>query len=288
MPLHSLDLNNNSDAAEEHRSIESFAVFLMADCYFKRVFFTLAAALVLIGTILNLFSLYCFLKMNKRHPTNIYLSVLSLGDTINLHANFTLPLLRQSEMIDTAFRSSFGLCRFTGVLTEYFLIFPTWIVVLLTMEPLVVMLCPSKAHASYAQRRTKLSIIILSIIVLALSIYRVEDLGGIDQVSVFTVVACGSEDRSIVFMRHFNLIIWSIVPECLTLIFSLVIVYKIKSAKRHFNQGHSKITQSKYNHVTKTVLLISILFLIFHTPTGLLICRRRRKLNDNVTCSFYS
>ena len=56
----------------------------------------MAASLIVIGTILNLFSLYCFLKMNKRNSQNVYLSVLSLADTINLHMNFTFPLLRQS------------------------------------------------------------------------------------------------------------------------------------------------------------------------------------------------
>src|SRR4051794_31459631 len=74
--------------------------WILIDCYIGRLFFPTAASLVIIGTVLNLFSLYCFLKMNKRNSQNVYLSALSLGDTINLHVNFTIPLLRQIDRID--------------------------------------------------------------------------------------------------------------------------------------------------------------------------------------------
>jgi len=72
-----------------------------------------------IGTILNLFSLDYFLKMSKRNSQNIYLSVLSLSDTIDLHMNFTLPMLRQSTTFDNYFRNSTILCHLTGVLIEF-------------------------------------------------------------------------------------------------------------------------------------------------------------------------
>ena len=266
--LYSICPNGSRGNDENCNDMKISLFFLTADCYIKVAFYPLATIMIVVGTILNLFSLYCFLKMNKRHSTNVYLSVLSLVDTINLHVNFTLPVIRQRGTIDDAFRSSDLLCRFTGVLTEFFLIFPTWIVVLLTMEPLIQMFWPSKRHVSYAQRRAKLSVVVLVIVILCLSLYRLVDLKGIDQVSVFAVVACNGTDRPVNGMRNFNLIIWSILPECFTLLLSLIIIYKIKLAKKHFDQANSKVSTAKYNQATKTVLLISILFLVFHTPTG--------------------
>jgi hypothetical protein len=207
--------------------------------------------------------------MNKRNSQNVYLSVLSLVDTINLHINFTLPMVRRIEKFDDSFRNTKIICRLTGVFTEFFLIFPTWIVVLLTVERLISISWPLKRRPSYAQTRAKISIIILAIIVVFLSLYRLWDVKGIDQVSVFSVVACNGTHQSIAFMRNLNLMIWTIVPECLTLIISLIIIYQIKLATQKFEPHHSKARQLKYNQATKTVLLISILFLIFHTPTGI-------------------
>jgi hypothetical protein len=257
---------NNSDNCQD---IDTVLFFLNVDCYITKVFYPLTGILIIIGTILNLFSLYCFLKMNKRNSQNVYLSVLSLVDTINLHINFTLPMLRRFETFDDFFRNSIILCRSSGVLTEFFLIFPTWIVVLLTVERLICISWPLKRRSSYTQTRAKISIIILAIFVVGLSLYRFFDLKGIDQVSVFAVAACNGTHQSITFMRNLNLMIWTIVPECLTLIMSLIIIYQIKLATQQFEQDQSKARQLKYNQATKTVLLISILFLIFNTPTGM-------------------
>ncbi|CAM4769966.1 unnamed protein product [Rotaria magnacalcarata] len=260
--------SNNIEGCNDFRTL---LFFLKADCYISRVFHPITRTLIVIGTILNLFSLFCFLKMNKRNSQNVYLSVLSLGDTINLQINFTLPMLRQNEAFDDYFRSSTVLCRITGVLAEFFLIFPTWIVVLLTMERLICISWPLKRRSSYTQTRAKISILILAILVLLLSIYRLFDLKGIDQASVFSVLACNGTHISMDFMRDLNLMIWTIVPGCFTLIMSLIIIYQIKLVTQKFQPNYSKARQLKYNQATKTVLLISILFLCFHTPMGIMI-----------------
>lgn len=251
-----------------HKDSDTVLLLLVANLYISKVFYPLTAILIFIGTILNSLSLYCFIKTNRRNSQNVYLSVLSLVDTINLHINFTLPLLRQIETFDISFRNSTIICRLTGVLTEFFLIFPTWIVVLLTIERLMFSRSTLRRRPSYSQNRAKISIIILAIIVLLLSAYRVVDVKGIDQISVFSVVTCNGTHYPIEIMRNLNLIIWTILPECLTLIISLVIVYRIKLATQKFEKCPSKPCQGRYNQATKTVLLVSILFLIFHTPTG--------------------
>jgi hypothetical protein len=94
-------------------------------------------------------------------------------------------------------------------------------------------------------------------------------LKGIDQVSVFSIAACNGTDRSIDFIRNLNLMIWTILPECLTFIMSLMMIYQIQSMPKKFKTNPSKNRQSQYTQATRTVLLISILFLIFHTPTGI-------------------
>ncbi|UJR33821.1 hypothetical protein I4U23_021245 [Adineta vaga] len=251
-------------------SLPTVVNLLKIDCYINRIFYPLVILLILIGTILNLLSLYCFLKTNKRSSQNIYLSALSLGDTINLHINYGLPMLRKFEIIDTTFRSLGIACRITGVFTEFFLIFPTWIVVLLTIERLITISSPTRNRPPYTQKQAIISIMILVLLVFILSFYRLFDSKGIDQLSAFSVVACNDAHR-IEWLRNMNLIIWAILPECLTFILSLIIIYKIKSVTKNMNSNSSKIHRSQYNQATRAVLLIAILFLVFHTPTGITI-----------------
>lgn len=254
---------------------------ILIDCYIERILFPLTGSFAFVGTVLNLFSLYCFLKMNKRNSQNVYLSFLSLGDTINLQINFTIPLLRHIEFIDEYFHNSSILCRINGFLTEFFLIFPTWIIVLLTFERLICVLSPLKCHSVYTHRRAKISIFVLVLIVMSLSSYRIYGLKGIDQMSVFSIVACVAESfPQLQFIQIFNLFIWAILPELLTLAMNLIIIYNIKRATQRFEPFYSKARQSKYNQATKTVLLISILFLICHTPTGELIYSIHRKITE--------
>ena len=257
-------LNNTADCSPD-KITERITV---VDCYIKFIFFYLAAILVVVGTILNICSLFCFLRMKKRHSTNIYLLTLALADTINLQLNFTIPLIRQSEGFDDSLRSSKNICAIMGFLTEFFLIFPTWIVVLLSMEALIIIFYAARRDTSQAKRRFRITMIILFVGVSLLSSYRLKDFKGIDQVSVFAVMACDDEGYANHFMRHLNLVIWSILPEFCTLFICLIIVYKIKLAEKHFEQDHSTARRAKYNQATKTVLLISILFIIFQTPTG--------------------
>jgi succinate dehydrogenase hydrophobic anchor subunit len=210
--------------------------------------------------------------MNKRNSQNVYLSALSLGDTINLQINFTIPLLRQISRIDEIFENYIILCKINGFLTEFFLIYQTWIIVLLTFERSICILWPLKCYSLYTHKRAKVSIFILALIVMCLSFYRFYDVKGIDQTSVFAITACDRDSHvSYPFIQFLNLTVWAILPEVLTLIMNLFIIYHIKLATQKFEPFYSKARQTKYNQATKTVLLISVLFLICHTPTGILI-----------------
>ncbi|CAF1277207.1 unnamed protein product [Adineta steineri] len=268
----SLGLND-----EPCKNIKFYVFLSNADCYIRKIFYPLTVLFIIIGTVLNLYSLYCFLKIKKRNSQNVYLSVLSLVDTVNLHINFTLPILRTIDIIDEEFRRLNLLCRLTGVLTEFFLIFPTWIVILLTFERLIFIIRPSKRPLTYTQLRAKISILFLALFVLLLSLYRLKDLEGIDQLSVFSILPCDLDDEldrkreSYDKLRYMNLIIWTILPECLTFLMSLIIIYQIKLVARKMQSDHSRACQPKYNQATRIALLISILFPIFHAPTVIMI-----------------
>lgn len=227
--------------------------------YTNKAFYPLTISLVIIGTILNLYCLFYFLQIQRRNCQNIYLSALSISDTIDLHLNITLPVLRQLPSFDDYFRHSFKICRLIGVLNEFFLIFPTWILILIIIERLRNLLQSIKTSATHAKR----SLIFLSILVTMLSLYRFVDLKGIDQISVFSVVACSGTHRSLMIIRNFNLIIWIMVPNCSTLIMCFLIVYSNKF-KTHQNPSQS----SKYHRTTKIVLFLSILTVVCHTPIG--------------------
>ncbi|CAF1078574.1 unnamed protein product [Adineta ricciae] len=264
--------NGSTSNNETCKHIDTIARVVTVDCYMNQTVYPYVVLFILlVGTILNLLSLYCFLKTNKRNSQNVYLSALSLGDTINLHINFGLPMLRKFDAFDTAFRQYVIVCRLTGILTEFFLIFPTWIVVLLTIERLVTISWPTRNRPAYTQTQAIISVMTLVICVFLLSLYRLSDLKGIDQLSVFSITACSDGNDSFEWVRNVNLIIWTILPECLTFLMSLIIIYQIKSVTRNMHSNSSKVHRSQYNQATKTVLLIAILFLLFHTPTGITI-----------------
>jgi hypothetical protein len=257
---------NNTEVCENFQTI----IFIMtANYYTNKVFYPLTAFLVLIGTILNLYCLYYFFKITRRNSQNIYLSTISISDTIDLHINFTLPILRQSAIFDDYFRNSIRLCRFTGVLTEFFLIFSTWMIMLLIIERLIYISRPVKSPSSHAQKRAKISILILAIIVALLSLYRLFDLNGIDQISVFSVLVCSGSHKSLTIIRNFNLMIWITIPNLFTLIMCLMMIHSIQSAAEKSRINHLKTRRFKYNRTTRIVLFISILTLILHTPIGI-------------------
>ncbi|CAF1153992.1 unnamed protein product [Adineta steineri] len=276
----SYESNSSIDDVENPKTTDIFVRLLYADCYITKIFYLLTILFIIIGTVLNLYSLNYFYKKKKRNSQNVYLFVLSLVDTITLHINFTLPMLRKIKIINVKFLNSIMICRLTGVLTEFFLIFPTWIVVLLTFECLTFIIWPSKRSLSYTQLRAKKWIFFLAIFVLILSLYRLLDLKGIDQLGVFSIFACdetrelydknGTREFLDIF-RSLKLIIWTILPECLTFIMSLIIICQIKLVAKRMPLNQRRTCQSKYDRVTRIALLISILFFIFQTPTVIII-----------------
>ncbi|UJR23113.1 hypothetical protein I4U23_026134 [Adineta vaga] len=262
----------NENDTEHCEDIQYLLFGLTIDCYITPIFYVLTVIFIVIGTLLNPLSIYCFFKMYKRDSQNIFLYVLSISDTINLHINFALPMIRHWELFDDYFRNWEPICRLVGVLTEFFLIFPAWLLVLLTIDRLIYILRLFTRRLSYTRRRAKISLLILAIFVLCLSMYRFYDVKGIDQSSVFAIITCNSTHHSILLMRNINLLIWTIFPLCCTLILSLIMIYEINTAKEKYETNSGQQRTLKWDRATKTTLLISILFpTLFHTPTGIMI-----------------
>ncbi|CAF0898338.1 unnamed protein product [Adineta steineri] len=271
--LPEFDAHNSSNIIDVPEIIKIARIIIKVNDYISPLFYRVAIIPIIIGTILNCLSTYCFAKMYKRSSQNIYLLVLSICDTINLHLNFTLPLLRQYDTFDSYFRHMNKICLFNDVLTEFFLIFPAWILVLLAIDRLIHILSPSKRHLSNSKRQAKISIIILILIVICLSLYRLFDVKGIDQFSVFAIVACNNgQDSSFALLRYINLMMWTIFPICFTLTISLIIIYQIKISTQKHNSNHSTAHCTlKCNQSTKITIFISILFpTFFDIPTAII------------------
>ncbi|CAF1167306.1 unnamed protein product [Adineta ricciae] len=261
--------DNGTEVCEDIRYIRAG---LIADCYITPVFYLLTVVFIVFGTVLNPLSTYCFFKMYKRDSQNIFLYVLSISDTINLQINFALPMLRQWEIIDDYFRNNDSFCRIFGVLNEFFLIFPAWLLVLLTIDRLIYITRLVKRPLSYTRQRAKLSILALGLCVLILSLYRLFDVKGIDQSGAFAIVTCNVTDYPIPAMKYLNLLVWSIFPLCVTLILSIIMIYKISVTSDRIQKNPVKHRSIKLDRATKTTLFISILFpTVFHTPTGITI-----------------
>ncbi|CAF0814008.1 unnamed protein product [Didymodactylos carnosus] len=244
----------------------------IADCYLSSFFYHLTAIFVIIGTILNCFSLYCFIKITKRNSQNIYLSAISLADTINLHTNFSIPLLRYFSInFDRLFKRSAWICQIHSFTTEFFIIFPTWLIVLVTLERLISIVWPLKRHYLCTRNRAKIYISLLAFICILLSSYRLLNETGIDHVSVFRVATCHKAKNNFIWLRDLNLIIWAIVPECLSFFMNLIIISVIRRTTHKLEHFYPEAKVIQHNQATKTVLLISCLFLICHTPTGVVI-----------------
>lgn len=66
---------------------------------------------------------------------------------------------------------------------------------------------------------------------------------------------------------------WAIIPEFLTLLLNLLIIKKIKIATRsthvyrHYPSSHTK----KITQTTRVVLILSIIFIVLISPTGVII-----------------
>lgn len=242
---------------------------LKLDCFVSPVFHAATSILAMVGTVLNAFTTYCFFKMYKRDSQNIFLYVLSISDTINLHVNFALPMLRQWEKFDDYLRNVNVLCRLVGVLTEFSLIFPVWILVLLTVDRLVHVLRLMDRPLSHTRRRAKMSLLILAGSVLAMSVYRLFDVKGIDQSSVFAILACKGKHYPLLFLRDLNLLVGMLFPLFVTLILSVTMIYRIETTAKKCRNSRNHARATKYDQTTKTTLLISILFpTFFHTPNG--------------------
>lgn len=255
-----------------------------------RVLIVYSTFIIIFGTIFNALSFGCFYKMKKRNSQNIYLGALSLAEMFNTHINILVPLL--TRLADyknfslqqflhnfslSLFKNDYSVnlynlaCMLNGYLVEVCLLFPVWIMVVLSVERFFCVIWPLKKNLLSTRKNSKVVLFFLLFTICTWSLFKFKT-AGVETYSTFEKFPHGGR-RTITLPIFVNIstILWAIVPEFLTLILNLLIIKKIKITtkinKRFYPAEHSK----KITQATRVVILLSIMFIVLISPTGVLI-----------------
>jgi hypothetical protein len=79
------------------------------------------------------------------------------------------------------------------------------------------------------------------------------------------------ESETMFQLVNFSTIMWAIVPEFLTLLMNIFIIQKINVTTRPQKQFYPTERTRRITQATRVVLALSIIFIVFNSPTGLLI-----------------
>lgn len=246
--------------------------------------------IVIFGTVFNGLSFGCFYRMKKRNSQNIYLGALSFSEMLNIHVNILVPLL--SRLADyhnfslkiflrnfsvSLFKEDFSrelydfLCIFNGYLVEVCLLSPVWIMVILSTERFFCIMWPLKKNLFSTRKNAKTILCVLLLTICVWSTFKFKT-AGVETYSTFEKFPnVGSRNVTLPIFVNISTILWAIIPEFLTLILNLLIINQIKITtrihKRFYPLEHSK----KITQATRVVILLSIIFIVLISPTGVLI-----------------
>ena len=235
---------------------------------------------VIFGTIFNVINFACFYKMKKRNSQNLYLGALSLADLFNIHVNILVPLSNRlfwpTESVNNNPAKMPGhletvFCILNGYFVEVALFLPVWIMVILAIERFISIMRPFDLNVFGTRKKAKKIIAILVITILIWSSYKFIT-AGIETQSVFLKSnGKGCRGITIPILVNFSTLMWSILPEILTLILNLFIINKIKITTNPHKKFYSTSHCKKITQATRVVILLSIMFICLISPTGILI-----------------
>jgi len=219
------------------------------------------------------YSCYC----SHWSTTNMYLIALATYDSCVLIFNFMVGVLRAQypSTINKAFQDNEWLCLIHSVIVELFTLLSVWMIICFTTERLIVVYCPLKAHKYCSVRRTKLVIIITSFLVLLLSCHKVF-VSGFEGDSVFGYKACLTNRIQFSKIIYFYIAFNTCLPSLIILLLNALICIKLQLASKARAQLSVKetfprsCTKSQDHHITKTLLLISITYVLLLLPFGVM------------------
>lgn len=249
-----------------------------------------SSLIVFFGTIFNALNFGCFYRMKKRNSQNIYLGALSLSEMLNIHVNILVPLLIRladySHFSLQKFLHSFTmslfqkdysaeiydfLCILNGYLVEVCLLLPVWIMVILSTERFFCIMWPLKKNLFSTRKNAKSILGLLLLAVCMWSMFKFKT-AGVETYSTFEKFPhVGSRNVTLPAFVNISTILWAIVPEFLTLILNLLIINQIKITTRMHRRFYPLEHSKKITQATRVVILLSVIFIVLISPTGVLI-----------------
>ena len=242
-----------------------------------------------IGLLLNILS-FRVLSMPRllKHSSNLYLLALSVYDSCVLIFNFMIGVLRgqNPETINRTFQLLEWLCITHSVGVELFSLLSIWMIVCLTLERLIVVFWPLKASRYCSVKRTRIIILVTSLIILAVSCHKIL-VSGFEGDSVFGYKACHTHREIVSHAVFFYVAFNTWLPIVLIIVVNVLITWKIQrsgvirqslSATRlSSNQSLGSTTAKNMRSVstkdmkfTRTMKAVSITYLALVLPLGIM------------------
>lgn len=162
-------------------------------------------------------------------------------------------------------------CYMNGYLVEVGLFLPVWIMVILATERFISIMHPFQLNIFGTRKKAKKILVFLVITILIWSSYKFKT-GGLETQSTFLK----SNERpcqeiKLPFLVNISTLLWSVVPEILTLILNLFVIKKIKMTTNPHKKFYSTSHFKRITQATRVVISLSIMFICLVSPTGILI-----------------
>jgi hypothetical protein len=144
--------------------------------------------------------------------------------------------------------------------------------VLLSIERFVSIMFPLKKNLFSSRKNAKQALAILTCIILIWSLYKIAT-PGVERYSTFNKVHSPDNCREMTMPQIVNVstLMWAVFPEIFTLLLNLLIIQRIKITTNPQKKFYPSERTKKITQATRVVLILSIMFIVLNSPTGLLI-----------------
>ncbi|XP_067930721.1 probable G-protein coupled receptor B0563.6 [Watersipora subatra] len=228
------------------------------------------------GLLFNLLIIITLSRKTVRQNTSyMYLLALAIYDSSVLIFNFMVGVLRAQnpDTINRAFQEKEWLCLCHSVLVELFNLLSVWMIVCFTVERLIAVEFPLKVHRLCSVKRTRATIVSVSIAILLISMHKVF-ISGFEGDSVFGYKACHTNRRKFQEAIYVYVTINTWFPAITMGVLNSVIIYRIHKSARVRRKMSLKVLKSRKTGEKRQMrtnwmlIATSIIFLGLLLPLG--------------------
>ncbi|KAK3583623.1 hypothetical protein CHS0354_039447 [Potamilus streckersoni] len=225
--------------------------------------------IVAVGILLNTLTLLVLTRKNMcKSPTNLYLSALTIYDTLTLTVNLMVGVLRgQNESVNELFQRNEGLCMFHGVVVELFNLLSVWIIVAFTCDRLFIIKFPLRARKA-SRRNAFAAVTLVSGILVLISLHKIA-VSGFEDDSVFGYKACKTRQEIVKEIIYFYVALNTWIPTILIVAINIVLILEIKKGKNNRQKMTNSSISRPSDRLTKILLLISTTYVLLVLPLGI-------------------